>query len=142
MNMNRIECKALLALGMMALLSSLHAQTPGIPSKLGGKWATPDSQNGQLVAVTIDAKQGTGTLSLSFADRRCTVREAPMSLGVLGGRLTLKSEGYSNPCIEELVLEMVPNPGRDGEVGYLGELRLRGSAANRAPILRGRLTLP
>ena len=94
------------------------------------------------MAVTIDAKQGSGTVSVSFPDARCNVREAPMTLGVLGGRLTLKSEGQINACVTEMVLEMVPNPGRDGEVGYLGELRLAGTAANRAPILRGRLTLP
>ncbi len=141
--MNRTMLQALVLAGLVAILPSAHAQSSKIPTKLTGKWATPDSRDGQRVAVVLNAAQGTGTLSLSFADQRCTVREAPMNLLLLGGRITLKvAAGFSNPCVTDMTLEMVPNRDSKGEEGYLGELSLSGPAANRAPILRGRLTLP
>ncbi len=127
----------------VALIPAANAQTPKIPTKLAGKWATPDSRDGQRVIVAINPARGTGALSLSFADPRCSVREVPMTVALLGGRITLKTiEEISNACVTDMTLEMVPNRDAKGQEGYLGELRLSGPAANRAPILRGRLTPP
>lgn len=135
--------QALIMAGLVALLPDANAQSAKIPTKLAGKWATPDSRDGQRVEVVLDAARGTATLSLGFADKRCTVRAAPMTLALLGGRITLKLlEELSNPCVTDMTLEMVPNRDTKGQEGYLAELRLTGTAANRAPILRGRLTPP
>ena len=132
------------AVGAIALsIGAAHAQTAKIPKALAGKWATQDSRDGQRIAVTLDAAAGTGQLSVSFIDERCSVRAAPMTMTTLGGRITLNTvDSFGSRCIEKMTLELVPNPGRDGETGYLGELRLTGSAASRGPILRGRLTAP
>ena len=127
----------------VALIPAANAQSSNIPTKLAGKWATPDSRDGQRVIVAINPAKSTGSLSLSFADARCNVREAPMTVALLGGRITLKAiEEISNPCVTDMTLEMVPNRDAKGREGYLGELRLSGPAASRAPILRGRLTPP
>ena len=135
--------QTLLLAGLVAILPAANAQSSKIPAKLAGKWATPDSRDGQRVGVELNAAQGAGTLSISFADQRCTVRAAPMNMFLLGGRITLKiTDGFANPCITDMTLEMVPNRDAKGQEGYLGELRLSGPAARRAPILRGRLTLP
>lgn len=132
-----------LAAAMAGAVPLAHAQSGEIPRKLTGKWATPDSRDGQRIVVEIDSAKRTATLSLTFADPRCAVRGLPMSVATLGGRVTLKLiDSEPNPCINDMTLEMVPNRNSKGEDGYLAELRLTGSAANRAPILRGRLTLP
>lgn len=134
----------LAAIGAVALgIGAAHAQTAAMPKALAGKWATQDSRDGQRISVNLDPATGTGQLSLSFIDERCTVRAAPMTMATLGGRITLKTADYfGSKCIESMTLELVPNPGRNGEIGYLGELRLTGSAASRGPVLRGRLTAP
>lgn len=119
------------------------AQNAKLPTKLAGTWATPDSRDGQKIALSLEPSSNSAALSLSFAERSCSVRAAPMAMSLLGDRITLKmEEGYLNPCVSDMTLELVPNPGPKGEVIYNGELRLSGSAAKKAPVLRGRLTAP
>lgn len=134
----------LFTLGWLALAcAAAYAQTWKTPTKLAGKWITAENRQGNRINVSLDPAAGTGSLSIGFAEERCNIRSAPVTMAMLGGRITLKTvDGYASRCTNELTLEMVPNPGPKGAVGYLGELRLSGSAANRAQILRGRLTEP
>ncbi len=123
--------------------SGAVAQTWSTPTKLSGKWTAPGSSNGQRLFVNLDPVSGTGELSIAFSEDRCSIRGAPMTMAMLGGRITLKTAaGYASMCVDSMTLEMTPNPGPKGAIGYLGELRLTGSAASRAPVLRGRLTEP
>jgi hypothetical protein len=139
----RIVCGFVVALVSSTLPVLSVAQPTPIPKQLTGRWTTPDSRDGQAVIVELDRASSSGALSLSFADQRCTIRSAPMTLAMLGERITLKlAQGLGNPCVSDMTLELVPNRNSKGEPGYLGELRLTGSAASRAPILRGRLTPP
>jgi hypothetical protein len=139
----RIVCGFIVALVSGSFTMQSAAQSTPIPKQLTGRWTTPESRDGQSLIVELDRASSSGTLSLSFADQRCTIRSAPMTLAMLGDRITLKlAQGLGNPCVSDMTLELVPNRNSKGEDGYLGELRLTGSAANRAPILRGRLTPP
>ncbi|MFM9968991.1 MAG: hypothetical protein ACKVQK_11420 [Burkholderiales bacterium] len=119
------------------------AQNWPTPKKLTGKWTLAGSNDGHRIVVAMDTTTGTGQVSVTFPEDRCSIRSAPMTMNNQGGRILLKSfSGYASMCVTEMTLEMVPSPGPKGAIGYRGELRLVGSAANRAPILRGQLTEP
>lgn len=129
--------------GIALTCGAAFAQSSNLPKKLSGIVTSGDSRNGQRIFVNLDPAAGSGTLSLAFREDRCTIRNAPMNMTMLGGRITLKSvAGYATLCVTTMSLELVPNPGRDGEIGYRAELTITGSAAGKGPILRGRVTQP
>lgn len=129
--------------GCLLTSGESFAQSTAIPATLTGRWSLPGSRDTQRVIVNFEAGRRSGTLSLTFADERCSLRSVPVGVALLGDRVTLRpADGFAAPCVTDFALEMVPNRDARGEMGYLGELRLAGSAASRAPILRGRLAAP
>ena len=129
--------------GISLTCSVAFAQSGSLPTKLTGVLLPGDSRDGQRIFVNLNPASGSGTLSLVFREERCNIRNAPMTMAMLGGRITLKSApGYATLCVTNMSLELVPNPGRGGEIGYRAELTVAGTAASKGPILRGRVTEP
>ena len=109
-----------------------------MPSKLSGRWTTPDGATSQSISATIDQANSKGTLTVWSALAACTIKEAPIAVTADGDKLTLKVDSsHTNPCRSDVSIELVKKPGLNE---YEGELRQGGPAAAQFPVLKVKMS--
>ncbi len=123
---------------LVVVTAVAFAQSMVIPSKLSGRWSTPDGASSQAISVTIDAATSKGTLTVWSNISDCNIREAPIAVTAAGDKLTFKVDSsWSNSCRSDVSVEISKKPGSDE---YEGELRQGGPAGARFPVLRVKMS--
>ncbi len=127
----------------MALLFSVVASTlviaqVTVPSKLSGRWTTPDGAASQSISATIDQTSLKGTLTVWSAIAPCTIKEAPIAVTTDGDKLMFKVDpSYTNPCRSGISVELVKKSGSNE---YEGEPRQGGPSAAQFPMLKVKMS--
>lgn len=121
-----------------AAVSTLAVAQVVLPSKLSGRWTTPDGAASQSISATIDQANAKGTLTVWSALAPCSIKEAPIAVTAVGDKLTLKVDSsYTNPCRSGLSVELVKKPGSNE---YEGELLQGGPSAAQFPMLKVKMS--
>ena len=137
--MNRKNISYVRIAGLMSgIISVVAFAQVTMPSKLSGRWTTPDGATSQSISATIDQANSKGTLTVWSALAPCTIKEAPIAVTADGDKLTLKVDSsYTNPCRSDVSIELVKKPGLNE---YEGELRQGGPAAAQFPVLKVKMS--
>ena len=121
-----------------AVISTIAVAQVVLPSKLSGRWTTPDGASGQSISATIDQANSKGTLTVWSALAPCTIKEAPISVTADGDKLTLKVDSsYTNPCRSGVTVELVKKSGSNE---YEGQLLQGGPSAAQFPMLKVKMS--
>ena len=119
-------------------ISTLAAAQVILPSKISGRWTTPDGAASQSISATIDQGSLKGTLTVWSALPSCTIKEAPISVTADGDKLTLKVDSsYTNPCRSGVSVELVKKSGSNE---YEGQLLQGGPSAAQFPMLKVKMS--
>lgn len=122
-------CRAAILLGFAIVSTSVAAQVV-VPTKLSGRWTSPDGRVSQVISTNIDAATAKGTLTVWSNKVGCTIRDAPITVSVEGEKLILKVDpSYSNPCRSDISVELTKKADSDS---YEGELH---QDAGKSPVL-------
>ena len=122
----------------LVVVTAVALAQAAIPSKLSGRWSTPDGASSQSISVVIDAATSKGTLTVWSNIPDCNIREAPIAVTAAGDKLTFKVDSsWSNSCRADVSVEISKKPGSDE---YEGELRQGGPAGARFPVLRVKMS--
>ena len=137
--MNRKNISYVRIAGLMSgFISVVAFAQVTMPSKLSGRWTTPDGATSQSISATIDQANSKGTLTVWSALAPCTIKEAPIAVTADGDKLTLKVDSsYTNPCRSDVSIELVKKPGLNE---YEGEQRQGGPAAAQYPVLKVKMS--
>jgi hypothetical protein len=129
--------KAMVLFGV-ATISTIVASQVLVPSKLSGKWTTPDGASSQAISASIDAANSKGTLTVWSNISACTISNAAIAVSMEGEKLILKVDpSYTNPCRSGVSVELIKKAGSDD---YEGELRQGGRAGAQFPVLRVKMS--
>lgn len=121
-----------------AAVSTIAVAQVILPSKLSGRWTTPDGAASQSISATIDQASQKGTLTVWSALAPCTIKEAPISVTSDGDKLTLKVDSsYANPCRSGVTVELVKKSGLNE---YEGQLLQGGPSAAQFPMLKVKMS--
>ena len=121
--------------GFSIMFTSVVAQVNAIPSKLSGRWTTPDGAYSQSISANIDVATSKGEITVWSNQSGCSIRDAPIAVTSTGEKLILKVDSsYSNPCRSNVSVELTKTAGTED---YEGELRQDGT---NFPVLRVKMT--
>jgi hypothetical protein len=125
--------QSLLIPALLLLCSGVFAQST-IPSKLSGKWTTPNGKFYNDLTLRFDDTRTKAKLTVWSAMADCNVKDAPATVDLKDGKIIVVVDAnYTNPCRADISVELMKST--DSDV-YDGELHQGGPSAATYPILK------
>ena len=115
--------QAVVLSGFAIMSTSVVAQVI-VPTKLSGRWTSPDGAQSQAISTNIDPATSKGTLTVWANKPACTIHGAAITVTLDGEKLILKVDpSYVNSCRSDVSVVLIKKSGSDD---YEGELHQKG----------------